>query len=54
MTCGPINMYNGLTCNCIKFYGKFHRSLKLIVIEMPFNTFANRADPDQAALVRAA
>ena len=22
-------------------------------IEMPFNTFANRADPDQAALVRA-
>ena len=23
-------------------------------IETPFNTFANRADPDQAALVRAA
>ena len=26
----------------------------LIVIETPFNTFANRADPDQTALVRAA
>ena len=24
------------------------------LIEMPFNTFANRADPDQAALLRAA
>ena len=28
--------------------------LTLYLIEMPFNTFANRADPDQAALVRAA
>ena len=28
--------------------------LTLCHIEMPFNTFANRADPDQAALVRAA
>ena len=27
--------------------------LTLDLIEMPFNTFANRADPDQAALVRA-
>ena len=25
--------------------------LTLHLIEMPFNTFANRADPDQAALV---
>ena len=24
------------------------------LIEIPFNTFANRADPDQAAFVRAA
>ena len=28
--------------------------LTLYLIEKPFNTFANRADPDQAALVRAA
>ena len=28
--------------------------LTLYLIEMPFNTFANRANPDQAALVRAA
>ena len=28
--------------------------LTLYLIEMPFNTFANRADPDQAALNRAA
>ena len=28
--------------------------LILYLIEMPFNAFANRADPDQAALVRAA
>ena len=26
----------------------------LHLIEMPFNTFTNRADPDQAALTRAA
>ena len=29
-------------------------SLTLYHIETPFNTFANRADPDQAALIRAA
>ena len=29
-------------------------SLTLYLIEMPFNAFANRADPDQTALVRAA
>ena len=28
--------------------------LTLHLIEMPFDAFANRADPDQAALVRAA
>ena len=28
--------------------------LTLYLKETPFNTFANRADPDQAALVRAA
>ena len=28
--------------------------LTLYFIEMPFNAFANRADSDQAALVRAA
>ena len=28
--------------------------LTLYLIETPFNTFANRADPDQAALLRAA
>ena len=29
-------------------------SLTLYLIETPFSPFANRADPDQAALVRAA
>ena len=29
-------------------------SLTLYLIEMPINTFANRADSDQAALIRAA
>ena len=28
--------------------------LTIYLIETPFNTFANRADPDQAALERAA
>ena len=28
--------------------------LTIYLIETPFNAFANRADPDQAALVRAA
>ena len=28
--------------------------LTLYLKEIPFNTFANRTDPDQAALVRAA
>ena len=32
----------------------FGGPLTLYLIEMTFNTFANRADPDQAALVRAA
>ena len=30
------------------------RLLTLYLIEMPFNAFANRTDPDQAALERAA
>ena len=29
-------------------------SFALFLIEMPLNAFANQADPDQAALVRAA
>ena len=29
-------------------------ALTLYLIETPFNAFANRADPDQASLVRAA
>ena len=29
-------------------------SLTNYLMEMPFNAFANRADPDQAALVRTA
>ena len=33
----------------------FHNTnLTLYLIETPFNTFANGADPDQSALVRAA
>ena len=31
-----------------------HADLTLNLIETPFNTFANRADRDQTALVRAA
>ena len=31
-----------------------HECLTLYFIEAPFSTFANRVDPDQAALVRAA
>ena len=31
-----------------------YTGLILFLIETPFNFFANRADPDQAALVRAA
>ena len=31
-----------------------HKTLTRNLIEIHFNTFANRADPDQAALVRAA
>ena len=30
------------------------RELTLYLIETPFNAFSNKADPDQAALVRAA
>ena len=30
-----------------------YAALTLYLIEKPFNAFANRADPDQAALVRA-
>ena len=33
------------------FYGLY--VLTLYLIEMPFKAFANRADPDQAALIRA-
>ena len=40
---------DALTC-----YIYSNESLTLHLIEMPFNGFANRADPDQAALVRAA
>ena len=29
-------------------------TLTLCLVETPFNTFANREDPDQAALLRAA
>ena len=36
----------------LKFWLSF--GLTLYLIETPFNTFANRADPDQAALIRAA
>ena len=30
------------------------KNFNIYHIEMPFNSFANRADPDQTALVRAA
>ena len=40
---------------CTQTY-HFHETfiLTLYLKETPFNTYANRADPDQAALVRAA
>ena len=34
-------------------YGDTISELTFYLIETPFNAFANRADPDQAALVRA-
>ena len=40
--------YHG-TCHVGRFL-----VLSLHLIETPFNTFANREDPDQAALLRAA
>ena len=36
------------------FTTEFWPFLTLYLIETPFNAFANRADPDQAASVRAA
>ena len=36
------------------WHDDFVHSLTLYLIETPFNTFTNRVDPDQAALVRAA
>ena len=39
---------------CILSRQRVRADLSLYLIEMPFNNFANRADPDQAALVRAA
>ena len=43
------NFENG----CYKFKNVLNE-LSFYLIETPFHTFANRADPDQAALVRAA
>ena len=37
-----------------QLFSRSHSLNLLTLIETPFNTFANRADPDQAALVRAA
>ena len=52
--------FHVLVCDWLPWYfagshhmGRFH-VLSLYFIETPFNIFANRADPDQAALVRAA
>ena len=39
---------------CTIKMGYFIYNLTLYLIEMPFNAFANKADPDQVALVRAA
>ena len=41
-------------CLLSYLFANYMLVLILYLIEMPFNTFANRADPDQAALVRAA
>ena len=43
-------------CTCISTFENEQQSaqLTLYLIKAPFNAFANRADPDQAALVRAA
>ena len=37
----------------IRQHGRLIAHLTLYLIETTFNTFANRADPDQTALVRA-
>ena len=49
------NVIKGL--HCVMAVPNEHLSLPhatLYLIEMPFDSFANRADSDQAALVRAA
>ena len=47
-----LSNYRIIHANFIHEYGVNFNELYLI--ETPFNAFANRADPDQAALVRAA
>ena len=42
------------TAYAISTHCSWNGSITLYPTEMPFNTFANRDDPDQAALVRAA
>ena len=43
-----------MTAVIIKILNHSLSLISLSLIEKPFNTFANRADPDQTALVRAA
>ena len=49
----PEHFYGELWC-VLKSMAKIKVALTLNLIEKPFNTFTDRADPDQAALVRAA
>ena len=51
-----MSLRNALYPHPTRLTGMFsnNSSIALYVIEMPFNTFADKADPDQVALVRAA
>ena len=49
MNLGPFDPKSNILPLSSSTYG-----LTIYLIEKPFNTFANRVDPDQTALVRAA
>ena len=46
--------YGNFSMQRVRAASKHTRYIILYLIETPFNTFANRVDPDQAALKRAA
>ena len=52
---GDLSMAKSVACKMFAYILKeLINSLTLYLIETPINAFANRADPDHAALIRAA